>query len=122
MESFRSLRPDREIVWVDWYGHGEYGHGVLWATIEDSTGTRHCVCIDNRVDSSTRGRIFDGVRHPNKADAAIVEIGDEIEGDVVALLSNWCDNPTNWHSHGGSCRDEFKDVVVAVVLGIGAYS
>lgn len=122
MLRFRALLPDRAIVWVDWYGQGEYGYGVLWATIEDSEGSRAFICIDNRFDSSTRGRLFDGARHPKIPDAAIVQMGDEVEGEVIALLSNWCDNPMNWHSCGGSYRDDFKDVFIATVLGIGAYS
>lgn len=120
--SFSSLRSDRAIVLVDWYGHGEYGRGVLWAVIEDSAGSRAHVCIDNRGDSTTRGRVFEGARHPVEPNAKLVEIGDEIEGDVVALLSNWCDDPANWRSQAGPYFDEFKELFVETILAIGAHS
>lgn len=120
--SFRALNADRAIVVVDWYGSGEYGRGVLWAAIEDSEGARAHICIDNRVDSETRGRIFDGARHPAKPGATLVEIGAEMEGDVVAMLSSWCDCPNNWHSQGGQLLDHFKEIFIETVLNVGAHS
>ena len=119
---FASLLPDRAIVLVDWYTHGEFGRGVLWAAFEDSAGSRAHVCIDNRVDSSTRGRVFDGARHPRQPDATPIELGNEIEGHVVALLSNWCDDPANWNSHGGPYWDDFKEIFIKTVLCIGSHS
>lgn len=106
---------------VDWYGHGDFGNGVLWAAVEDSSGSRAHVCIDNRCESTTRGRMFDGARHPTMPSATLVELGDATEGDVVSLFSEWCDNPKHWLSFGGEYRDEFKDVFVKTVLSIGAF-
>lgn len=117
LHSFEALRADRVIVWVDWYSSG-----VLWAEIEDSTGSRAQFCIDVRIDSGTRGRLFEGVRHPSKPNAKLVEIGEEVEGNVVALLSSWCDNPVNWYSNGGPYYDDFRVVVIKTMLSIGAYS
>jgi len=98
---FASLLGDRRVVLVDWYGYGEFGLGVLWAAIEDSAGSCAHVCIDNRQHSETRGRLFDGARHPNQPESRLIGIGDATEGDVVSLLSAWCDNSGNWTSQGG---------------------
>ncbi|MEI8383775.1 MAG: hypothetical protein WCJ09_26915 [Planctomycetota bacterium] len=122
LDPFVSLLPDRAIVWVDWYTHGEYGRGVLWVAVKDSADSLAHVCIDNRVNSPTRGRIFDGARHPEKPEATLIEIGDEIEGEVVALLSAWCDDPLNWHARGGGpYSDDFRVVFIETVLSIGVY-
>jgi hypothetical protein len=121
LRPFASLLADRTIVLVDWYGHSDFGNGVLWASVEDSSRSLAHVCIDNRRDSTTRGRIFDGARHPSMPSASLVELGDQTEGDIVSLFSEWCDNPKHWLSFGGDYRDEFKEGFVKAILSIGAY-
>lgn len=121
LRPFSSLLKDRALLIVDWYGHGGFGNGVLWAAVEDSFGSRAHVCIDNCGDSATRGRIFDGARHPTMPLASLVELGDQAEGDIVSMLSEWCDNPKNWRSFGGRYHDEYKHVFVTTILSIGAY-
>lgn len=75
--------------------------GVLWA------------CIDDRAGSPTRHRLFVGARHPDDADAKLVELGDEIEGLVVSALSWWIDDGCPDY-HGA-----FVDVVSNAVLRLG---
>jgi hypothetical protein len=39
-----------------------------------------------------RWRLFEGDRHPKKESAVLVELGDEIEGIVIPLISRWLDS------------------------------
>lgn len=120
---FDSLILDCKIVLVDSYRHFDpWTSGVLWAAIEDSRGHRSHVCIDDRADSPTRGRIYVDARHPSKQRAKLVLLGDETEGALVSLFSRWCDDPANWGTRAGGYREEFRARFISYVLSIGSYS
>ena len=113
---FESLLPDRYISLVDYYGHG-----VLWAIVEDSGGQCTHICIDNREESVTRGRVYVDARHPAKPGSRLTDLGSKQEGDVVVLFSHFLDDPTNWHSAGGGLLDSFRDTYSDALLSIGVY-
>src|SRR5438876_8210435 len=69
-----------------------YGDLTMHACISDENGQRTEVCIDGRVGSPTRYRLFQQARHPRKPGAALVELGAEEEGIIVPLLSRYLDS------------------------------
>ncbi len=69
-----------------------YGDGTVWFSLQDSNSRLAHVCIDGREGSQTRFRFFDGARHPNGANAAIIDLGTVEEGVVVSLVSKWLDS------------------------------
>lgn len=112
-----------KVVLVDYYGHG-----VLWAVLEAENGQKTTVCIDDRSDSPTRGRLFIGGRHPLRPEAVLIDIGDEREGEIVSLLSHWCDDGANWSRAvgalraSGALREEFRETMIRIIVSLGSYT
>lgn len=69
-----------------------YGDHTMHACIADEAGLRTTVCIDGRVASPTRFRLFQQARHPRQQGALLVELGAEEESIVVPLLSTYLDS------------------------------
>jgi hypothetical protein len=82
-----SLGPGIRVEWVDFYGDE-----TMTVVLADANGRRATVCFDGRVNSPTRGRIFERARHPRKAGAVLLELGSPEEGIVVPLISRWIDS------------------------------
>jgi len=68
-----------------------YDDGTIWFSLEDAQGQSAHLCIDGRVESKTRFRLFDLARHPNDENARLVGLGEPEEGIVIPLISNWID-------------------------------
>lgn len=77
----------RMVNWVDAYVDGTFTFSLVGSCSRHST-----VCIDGRINSPTRFRLFEGFRHPNSPLASLVELGDEAEGIVIPLISHWIDS------------------------------
>jgi hypothetical protein len=69
-----------------------YGDHTMHALIRDDAGYQTEVCIDGRVTSPTRYRLFQQARHPHHRDAVLIELGAVEEGIVIPLLSNYLDS------------------------------
>ena len=82
-----ALGKGLRVEWVDFYSDL-----TMHACISDETGQRTEVCIDGRMNSPTRYRLFQQARHPRKPGALLVELGSEEEGIVVPLLSKYLDS------------------------------
>ncbi len=82
-----SLGRGMRVEWVDFYGNG-----VMSAALADAEGQRADVCFDGRANSPTRGRLFEGRRHPGKDGARLLELGGPEEGIIVPLISRWIDS------------------------------
>lgn len=82
-----SLGKGLRVEWVDFYGDR-----TLHACISDEAGQRTTICIDGRMNSPTRYRLFQQARHPNKPGAVLVELGATEEGIVIPLLSRYLDS------------------------------
>jgi hypothetical protein len=82
-----ALRGKVRVVLVDLYGCG-----TIWAVLEDEAGRRCVVCLDGRVGSPTRCRLFENARLPGKPDAKLIELGSSEEDLVIATLSRWYDS------------------------------
>jgi hypothetical protein len=97
---------------------GTYSDGTLNAWIGDKQGRGTEICIDARIGSPTRHRLFEKARHPRKHGAILVELGAPEEGMVVALLSRWLDSDEalRWLTSVG------KEVVQRALLNLGTPS
>jgi hypothetical protein len=87
LKRFSELGRSLRIVLAD-----SYRSNVVWFRIRDQRNHETEVCIDCRVDSKTRYRIFDRARHPNKPGACLLELGSVEEGTIVAMASHWLDS------------------------------
>src|SRR5262245_57355011 len=85
--SVTALRKGLRVEWVDFYGDH-----TMHACIADTSGQWTEICIDGRKNSSTRYRLFQQARHPNKPGAMLVELGAPEEGIVIPLLSRYLDS------------------------------
>ncbi len=82
-----ALGKGLRIEWIDFYGDH-----TMYACISDEAGQRTEICIDGRMNSPTRYRLFQQARHPNVPGAALVELGAPEEGIVIPLLSEYLDS------------------------------
>ena len=106
--SVANLRGQIELHLVD-----ACSDGVVWARLVDAHGGAALVSIDGRADSATRFRLFDRARHPEDAEAVLLELGGPEEGIVVPLLSQWCDSEAASESH-------LQVMVEAMLLRLGS--
>jgi hypothetical protein len=93
-----------------------YGNNIMWACIADEGGQSASICIDARNNSSTRNRLFQQARHPNKPGAKLIELGSVEEGIVIPLLSHYID------LHGPKAEgpgEYFRELAREVLLHYG---
>jgi hypothetical protein len=88
----RELDEGIEIALVD-----AYGDGTVWAKLVDRRSRVAYACIDGRLGSETRFRLFDGDRYPAKPGTVLIDLGAEEEGLFISLVSRWIDTEPPRH-------------------------
>jgi hypothetical protein len=97
LSSITALKPPINVTLVDCYADG-----TIWFSLNDTQGQFATLCIDGRVESQTRFRLFDRARHPNSEDARLIGLGEPEEGIVIPLISSWIDSGglAEWNEYG----------------------
>lgn len=99
--------------------YGEWDAGfVFWWRLKDAQDRRTAVSIDDRKDSPTCHRLFQGAKHPDSPEAHLVDLGSEEEGIAIPVLSKWFDLPPK-DMMGTRHSEEVLEIVRDAILRIG---
>lgn len=83
-----SLEPPIRVTLASGYGQGT----ICWFQLEDVNGQTTTISLDNRADSSTRFRLFQGSRFPNRPESVLLDLGGDEEGIAIPCISRWLDS------------------------------
>ncbi len=83
-----SLDPPIRVTHVDTYGQG----AIWWFQFEDANGQQTTLSLDNRPESPTRFRLFEGSRFPNRPESVLLDLGGDEEAIAVPFISHWLDS------------------------------
>ena len=122
MATVATLSNAIHVKLFDRYGNWDDGF-VLWWALEDDRGQRTYVGLDDRKDSPTRYRLFEGVRHPGKDGCVWITLGSVEESIIVPLLSRWLDSPETWQqARRSGVYEEFLEHAQKALVQLGSRS